>query len=102
MSQNNVQYIVDTNGKQVAVILSIKQYENFLKQQNTDIIEFDSSKERYGISNEFNFSKTKNKKKVFEDLMEFNKKFNLEVSSDINISEMCNNVNLKSITLWNI
>ncbi len=99
MSQNNVQYIVDTNGKQVAVILSIKQYENFLKQQNTDIIEFDSSKERYGISNEFNFSKTKNKKKVFEDLMEFNKKFNLEVSSDINISEMCNNVNLKSITL---
>jgi len=99
MSQNNVQYIVDTNGKQVAVILSIKQYENFLKQQNTDIIEFDSSKERYGISNEFIFSKTKNKKKVFEDLMEFNKKFNLEVSSDINISEMCNNVNLKSITL---
>ncbi len=99
MSQNNVQYIVDTNGKQVAVILSIKQYENFLKQQNTDIIEFDSSKERYGISKELNISKTKNKKKVFEDLMEFNKKFNLEVNADISISEMCNDVNLESIAI---
>jgi len=99
MSQNNVQYIVDTNGKQVAVILSIKQYENFLKQQNKDIIEFDSAKERHGISKELNICETKNKKKVFEDLMEFNKKFDLEVSSDINISELCNDVNLKSIAI---
>ena len=37
--------------------------------------------------------KKNNLQKVFEDLMDYNKKFNLKISSNINISELCNEVN---------
>lgn len=90
---NNFQYIVDTNGKQVAVILSIKQYEKILKNKiiNTNNLH-EKPIEMIDLSDKNQVEK-KNLQKVFEDLMDYNEKFNLKINSNIDISGLCNEVN---------